>query len=105
MQSLCLVADPSSRTYFMRKFFPFEVWDEVRPFLLHLVADSIKTLSILGALYVFWEVVALLRFSGYPEDLLEKFEKAHFAFMYMAFWITGANFVFKQGASLWTKKQ
>ena len=82
-----------------------QLWQgDLRPWFLHFLSDSIKTLSILAGLYVFWEAIALLRFRGYPDDLLANLEKMHFAFMWIALAVTSANFVLKQVVALWRKK-
>lgn len=85
--------------------FPSELWNrELRPWLLHFVSDLMKTLSILFALYVFWESIALLRFRGYPDALCQRLEKTHFAFMWVALCVTSANFVIKQALAIWKNK-
>jgi len=82
-----------------------ELWEvELRPWLLHFASDLVKTLSILAALYVFWEAIALLRFRGYPDALCQRLEKTHFAFMWTALCVTSANFVLKQVVAIWRKK-
>ena len=82
-----------------------EIWKtELRPWFLHFGSDLAKTLSILAALYLFWEAIALLRFRGYPPDLCQSLEKTHFAFMWVALCVTSANFVLKQVFALWRKK-
>jgi hypothetical protein len=87
------------------EYFPSELWErELRPWFLHFVSDLVKTLSILSALYLFWEAIALLRFRGYPPDLCQSLEKTHFAFMWVALCVTSANFVLKQVFALWRKK-
>ncbi len=74
-----------------------ELWDEdLRIWFKHFLSDFCKTISILAALYVFWEAIALLRFRGYPTDSLEKLEKTHFAFMWIALCLVSASFVLKQ---------
>jgi hypothetical protein len=86
--------------------FSSELWEEeLRPWLLHFVPDLIKTLSILAALYIFWEAIALLRFRGYPDDLCQRLEKTHFAFMWVALCVTSGNFVAKQVVAIWRKKK
>lgn len=87
------------------KSFPTELWEEeLRPWFLHLAGDLVKTLSILAALYIFWEAINLLRIRGYPDNLLAQLEKVHFSFMWIALVSTSANFVVKQGVGLWRKK-
>jgi hypothetical protein len=63
----------------------------------------VKTLSILLALYLFWEVLALLHLRGYPPNLLDVLEKTHFVFMFAALCVLGLNFVAKQVVGLWQK--
>jgi len=83
-----------------------ELWKEdLRSFFKHILSDFVKTLSILAILYLYWEIVAWLRFRGYPDDLCQKLEKTHFAFMWIALLTTGANFVAKQGVVLWKNKR
>jgi len=78
-----------------------EMWEEwFRPFF----KDAIKTLSILAFLYVFWEVIDLMRLRGYPNVYLDALEKTHFAFMWASIVVTGGNFVIKQVIGLWPKK-
>ncbi len=82
-----------------------ELWGrELRRWFLHVLSDFYKTLSILAALYVFWEAIALLGFRGYPDDLCQRLEKTHFAFMWVALCVTSANFVLKQVFAIWRKK-
>lgn len=108
MQPFCLATVAGSEANsFMDDDTSFwsELWEqELRPWFLHLVADSTKTLSILAVLYVFWEAIALLRFRGYPDDLLARLERTHFAFMWTALTVTSANFVLKQVVAIWRKK-
>ncbi len=86
--------------------FSSRVWEgDLKPWFLHFVSDFVKTLSILAALYVFWEAIALLRFRGYPDGLCQNLEKTHFAFMWVALCVTSANFVFKQVFAIWPKKE
>jgi len=88
------------------EWFFSELWvQELRPWFLHLLSDFVKTLSILGVLYVIWEVVNLLRIRGYPPDLLSNIEKTHFAFMWIALVSTSFNFVIKQVIVLWRKRK
>jgi len=83
-----------------------EVWTEdLRSFVKHFLSDFVKTLSILAALYLFWEVVAWLRFRGYPDDLCQKLEKTHFAFMWIALVVTGVNFVLRQVVGIWNNNR
>jgi hypothetical protein len=83
-----------------------ELWEgELRPWFLHFLSDFIRTISILAALYVFWEAIALLRFRGYPDSLCQRLEKTHFAFMWIALCATSANFVLKQVFAIWGKKK
>lgn len=88
--------------------FSTELWTGeggMRAWFIHLIADAVKTLSILAALYIFWEVISLLRFRHYPEIYLQALEKAHFAFMFCTLLVTGLNFVFKQVIVLWQNKK
>ena len=88
-----------------REAFLSEVWVEgLRPWFLHFLIDLVKTLSILAALYIFWEAIALLRFRGYPNNLCEYLEKMHFAFMWAALCVTSSNFLLKQVVAIWRKK-
>jgi hypothetical protein len=83
--------------------FKEELWQDLRPFLLGLLSDAIKTLSILAVLYLFWEAVALLRVSGYPDEFLQRLEKTHFSFMWVALFITSSNFILRV-MLIWRKK-
>jgi hypothetical protein len=86
----------------MADHFWSEIWEEwFRP----LAKECLKTFSILAVLYAVWEVIALMRFSGYPEDYLESIEKVHFAFMYVSLLVLGSNFVIKLVISTWSVKQ
>lgn len=88
-----------------RNAFLSELWNEgLRHWLLHFLADLAKTLCILAALYIFWEAIALLRYRGYPEELCQKLDKTHFAFMWTALCVTSGNFVLKQIFAIWRKK-
>jgi hypothetical protein len=88
-----------------REPFVTELWSgDLRRFFLHFVGDSVKTACILAGLYLFWELIALLRLSGYPTDLLDRLEKAHFVFMYLTLCVTGVNFLLKQTFEIWRKK-
>jgi len=78
--------------------------DELSLWLIHFIADFVKTLCVIAALYVFWEAIAWLRFRGYPDDLCKQLEKTHFAFMWITLCVTGGNFVLKQVVALWRKK-
>lgn len=81
-----------------------ELWaDELRPFFLHFTSDFIRTSVILIGLYLFWEIIRILRLRGYPDELLGYLEKAHFASMFAALCVTGINFVIKQIVILWRK--
>jgi len=86
------------------KAFRLELWDaELRPWFLHVIPDAIKSVSILGVLLLFWEGVALLRFLGYPDDLLQRLEKTHFFFIWIALVAISINFVLKLVISTWRK--
>jgi hypothetical protein len=88
------------------KWFWQQLWNEdLRSFFMSFLSDFVKTLSILAALYLFWEVVAWLRFRGYPDDLCQKLEKTHFAFMWIALLSTGVNFVLRQVVVIWNNKR
>lgn len=69
-----------------------------------LSADCIKTASILGVLYLYWEALVWLRFRGYPAEHIERLESVHFNFMWAALVVLGANFVIKLAISLWREK-
>ena len=88
----------------LEKPFAAELWEDLRPFLLHFISDSIKTACILGALLAFWEGVNLLRIRGYPDEYLKGLESTHFVFMWCTLCVTGGNFVLKQVFALWRKK-
>jgi hypothetical protein len=84
-------------------FFP-EMWHrDLRSWFQHFISDFVKTFAILAGLYLFWEVIAWLRYRGYPDNLCQQLEKAHFAFMFSALCITGSNFVIKQLFGLWKR--
>jgi hypothetical protein len=88
-----------------QKSFSSQLWEgELKAWFLHFVADLVKTLCILAALYIFWEAIALLRFRGYPDSLCQMLEKTHFAFMWTALCVTSGNFVAKQAIAIWRKK-
>jgi hypothetical protein len=77
-----------------------ELWaDWFRP----LSQDFLKTLGILAALYALWELLALMRWSGYPPVYIEPLEKTHFVFMWASLVTTSANFLGKQLVGLWKK--
>jgi len=83
-----------------------QLWKEdLRSFFKHFLSDFVKTVSILTALYLFWEIVAWLRFRGYPDDLCQNLEKTHFAFMWIALLSTGVNFVLRQVVVIWKNKR
>ena len=72
------------------------LWDDdLRSFCLHFLGDVTKFVLILSSLELFWELVQLLRFRGYPEDLLRKLEYLHFAFVYASLAVLGVIFVGK----------
>ncbi len=78
-----------------------EMWEDwFRP----LSKDCLKTFSILAVLYVFWEVLTLMRFRGYPDVYLQPLEKAHFVFMWVSLVVIGGSFVIKLIISTWRNK-
>jgi len=88
-----------------QKSFLSKLWEgSLRDWLLHFVADLVKTLCILASLYIFWEAIALLRFRGYPDGLCKKLEYTDFAFMWAALCVTSGNFVLKLVVGTWRKK-
>lgn len=107
MQAFPLDVVPSSKANSIMgdDSFLSDLWErELRPWFLHFLSDFVKTLSILVALYVFWEAIALLRFRGYPNSLCQSLEKTHFAFMWAALVVTSVNFILKQAVAIWKKK-
>ena len=79
-----------------------EMWEE---WFRMLAQECLKTFSILAVLYAFWEVIALMRFSGYPPEYLDPLEKTHFAFMFVSLMVLGVNFVLKLVISTWSLKK
>jgi hypothetical protein len=78
-----------------------EMWEEwFRP----LSKDCLRTFSVLAVLYVFWEVISLMRYRGYPDTYIQPLEKTHFAFMYASLLVIGASFVFKLAATQWRSR-
>ena len=82
-----------------------ELWSELRPWCLHVCADAIRSASIILLLYLFWEVITLLRLRGYPPDSLSMLERTHFCFMWVALVILGGSFVGQAFITLWRKKR
>jgi hypothetical protein len=101
MQSLCATAILGPEVLcVMADGYWSEIWEEwFRP----LSQDALKTFSILAIMYVIWEAIVLMRFSGYPDVYLQPFEKTHFVFMWILYVVSGGNFLLKQVVGLWKK--
>jgi hypothetical protein len=80
--------------------------DSLKKWFTHLGTETLKTLSVLAVLEIFWEVISLMRFRHYPEDKLSSLEELHFRIMYCALVVLGFNFVIKLVVGLsWSSKK
>jgi hypothetical protein len=89
-----------------KKKFVAQIWSGhggVEPFLVHLISDAIKCVSLLACLWIFWEIVAFLRFRHYPEPYLDALEKVHFVGTFCVLLVTSLTFVASQLVALWQK--
>jgi hypothetical protein len=91
-----------------KKSFIQKIWSgdgAVEDYLVHLVSDGIKTLSLLAVLWIVWEFISLMRFRHFPEPYLDALEKVHFAGTVSVLTVTSFALVLSQVIELWKKSK
>ncbi len=93
-------AQPQSKGFFNT------LWDrDLKEFLGNLLADLVKSISVLLSLATFQVMVALLRWVGMHAEYLNPLERVDFTLMYAAMWVVGLSFIGKLVAALWRQKR
>lgn len=77
------------------------IWQRLRNFLEHFLADMTMTLCVLAGLAVFWGAIKLLALTGYSVDSLQELEQMHFIFTWVVLLVISVDFVVKLTVSLW----
>ena len=80
--------------------------NSLKKWFIHLGTETLKTVSVLAVLEIFWEALLFMRFRHYPEDKLSSLDDLHFRIMYCALAVLGFNFVLKLVVGLsWSTKE